>query len=289
MAHLITGNKFDPDKDIPDLDGRVYVVTGGTAGIGFGITAHLLQHNAARVIVLSQKEEHADESKEELKKYGDESRIEWIQLDLKDLKQTDKVAKRLTNERQIDALICNAGEGVGKYNETVDGIACPSETTFTSLDEINTDLGPANLYNRTKLAQVLTVRTLARRMENNEPGFQTNKQMGPWINATHPGGVSTDQQDQAIDAYGSLGKLGVKAVRPLLSDPVSKGCRSGLFAATSDDITKGGIQGQYIVPDRKVTEPSKKAMDVELGENLWRLSEQLLVEKLGTLPYVHSV
>lgn len=328
MAHLITGNKFDPDKDIPDLNGRVYVVTGGTAGIGFGITAHLLQHNAARVIVLSQKEEHADESKEELKKYGDESRIEWIQLDLKDLKQTDKVAKRLTNERQIDALICNAGEGVGKYNETVDGIdshfqvnhlsqfhllrilfpvlqrtpasrlvlmssdlhrACPSKTTFTSLDEINTDLGPANLYNRTKLAQVLTVRTLARRMENNEPGFQTNKQMGPWINATHPGGVSTDQQDQAIDAYGTLGKLGVKAVRPLLSDPVSKGCRSGLFAATSDDITKEGIQGQYIVPDRKVTEPSKNAMDVELGENLWRLSEQLLVEKLGTLPYVHNV
>ena len=24
MAHLITGNKFDPNKDIPDLDGKVY-------------------------------------------------------------------------------------------------------------------------------------------------------------------------------------------------------------------------------------------------------------------------
>ena len=124
--------------------------------------------------------------------------------------------------------------------------ACPSETTFTSLGEINTDLGPANLYNRTKLAQVLTVRALVRRMENNEPGFQTNKQMGPWINATHPGGVSTDQQEQAVDAYGTMGKIGVKAVGPLLSDPVEKGCRSGLFAATSDDIAKEGIQGQYV-------------------------------------------
>ena len=134
MAHLITGNKFNPDKDIPDLSGRVwgiflstaqmqrvgqplmciltqvYVVTGGTAGIGFGITAHLLQHNAARVILLSQKEEHADEAMVELKKYGDSSRVEWIQLDLKNLKQTDEVAKRLTNEQQIDAvshLLCN--------------------------------------------------------------------------------------------------------------------------------------------------------------------------------------
>lgn len=40
-----------------------------------------------------------------------------------------------------------------------------------------------------------------------------------------------------------------------------------------------------IVPDRKVTEPSKQARDEELGENLWRLSEQILQEKLGGLSY----
>lgn len=39
------------------------------------------------------------------------------------------------------------------------------------------------------------------------------------------------------------------------------------------------------MPDRKVTEPSKEARDEALGENLWRLSEQMLVEKLGGLPY----
>lgn len=114
-------------------------MTGGTAGIGFGITAHLLQHNAAKIILLSQKEEHADEAIEALKEYGDTSKVQWIQLDLKDLKQTDSVAKQLQSENQIDAvrlsilrhtheanrgsqLICNAGEGVGKYNQTVDGL-----------------------------------------------------------------------------------------------------------------------------------------------------------------------
>ena len=124
--------------------------------------------------------------------------------------------------------------------------ACPSSTTFTSLEEINTDLGPMNLYSRSKLAQILTVRALVRRMENNEPGFQSNKEMGPWINATHPGGVSTGQQQQAIDAYGTKGKIGVKAVKPFLKDPVDDGCRSGLFAATSEDVTKERIQGQYV-------------------------------------------
>ena len=83
---------------------KVYIVTGGTAGIGFGITAHLLQHNASRILLLSQKEEHADEAVEELKKYGDASKVHWVQCDLKDLKKTDQVAKQLTSEKQIDAV-----------------------------------------------------------------------------------------------------------------------------------------------------------------------------------------
>ncbi|KAI4121229.1 MAG: hypothetical protein LQ338_006484 [Usnochroma carphineum] len=324
MVSILTGNKFDPNKDIPDLSGKVYIVTGGTAGIGFGITAHLLQHNPAKIILLSQKEEHAEEATEGLKKYGDTSRVKWVQLDLKDLKQTESVAKQLQNEKQIDALICNAGVGVGKYEQTVDDLdshfqvnylsqfllsmmlwpnlqatpnsrlvlqssdlhrACPSSTTFSSVPEINTDIGPANLYNRSKLAQVLTVRAMARRMEENQPGFQSPKATGPWVLATHPGGVSTDQQQQAIEAYGTKGKVGVAAVKPFLKDPIDEGCRPALFAATSDDVVKEKIQGQYIVPDRKVTEPSNQAKNVELGENLWRLSEQILQEKLGDLPY----
>lgn len=122
-------------------------------------------------------------------------------------------------------------------------------------------------------------------MENNEPGFQAPKYNGLWVNATHPGGVNTDQQEQAVEAYGTKGKIGVAVVRPFLKDPTDKGCRPALFAAASEDIIKEGIQGGYIVPDRKVTDPSKQAQDVELGENLWRLSEQILKEKLGSLPY----
>ncbi|CAL8577106.1 hypothetical protein XPA_002952 [Xanthoria parietina] len=288
MVSILTGNKFDPNKDIPDLNGKVYIVTGGTAGIGFGITAHLLQHNPASIFLLSQKEEHADEAMEELKKYGDTDKVHWIHCDLKDLKQTDSAAKQLQGEKRIDALICNAGEGVGNYNETVDGLdshfqvnhlsqfhlammlwpnleatpnarlvlqssdlhrACPSSTTFSSVEEINTDLGAMNLYNRTKLAQVLAVRAMARRMEDNQPGFQSPKDTGPWVIATHPGGVNTDQQEQAVDAYGTIGKIGVKAIRPFMKDPVDQGCRSALFAATSEDVVKEKLQGQYVSSD----------------------------------------
>ena len=62
--------------------------------------------------MLSQKEEHAEDAIEELKKYGDASKVRWVQCDLKDLKKTDEVAKHLTGEKQIDAVrpslsICN--------------------------------------------------------------------------------------------------------------------------------------------------------------------------------------
>lgn len=79
-------------------------MTGGTAGIGFGITAHLLQHHASKIILVSQKEEHAKEAKEELKTYGDTSKVHWIQCDLKDLKRTNEVAQELKIEQQIDAV-----------------------------------------------------------------------------------------------------------------------------------------------------------------------------------------
>ncbi|KAI1757362.1 hypothetical protein F4782DRAFT_526122 [Xylaria castorea] len=78
----------------------------------------------------------------------------------------------------------------------------------------------------------------------------------PWINATHPGAV----------AYGTLGKIGAKAVRPFMKDPVDGGCRPMLFAATSDAVVKEKIDGAYTVPDRKVADPGTQALDEELQE-----------------------
>ena len=124
-------------------------------------------------------------------------------------------------------------------------------THFATLSEINTDLGPNSLYSRTKLAQILFVRALARRccMRDNETeGIQQRSKhdKGPWINATHPGGVATDQLAQAVDAYGTMGKVGVTAVKPFMKDPLDEGCRAALFAATSEAVVTEGIQGQYV-------------------------------------------
>ncbi|KAK3703689.1 hypothetical protein LTR37_014267 [Vermiconidia calcicola] len=313
-------NKFDPNTDIPDLSGKVYVVTGGSAGIGFGICAHLLQHNCATLYLLGKKQEHLNSAYENLKTYGDASRVKLFQIELGDLTQTALVAKHLASElTRLDALILNAGLGVGKYEESKDGIdthmqvnviaqhhlmmtllplllktsdsrlvfqssefhhMLTSNPDFSSLAELNKDIGASPLYARSKLAQVLLMRYMhklkTQSSGSNALGLEAGK--APWINATHPGGVVTDQQEQAIDAYGTAGKLGVKAVRPFMKDPEDEGCRSALFAATAPEVE----DGEYYVPDCKVTDVSKEAKDEQLGENLWRLVEGVLKEKLGT-------
>ena len=316
-------NTFDPNKDIPDLSGKIYIVTGGSAGIGYGICAHLLQHNPAKLYLLGNKEQHLAEAQEGLAKFGDTSKIETIQVDLQDLHQTDRVAKDLASRlTQLDGLVCNAGIGVGEYSEIADGIDSHMQINvfsqhhlamtllpilaktpgsrlvlqssdmhrlgnedekFLDLAEINRDIGPTNLYCRSKLAQILLVQAFSRRKAQGKLGLQAGG--APLINATHPGAVSTDQPEQAIDAYGMMGKLGVKAVRPFMKEPVDQGCRPALFAVAGEDVVKDQIDGRYIVPDRKVTDVSKKAQDEGLQERCWRLTMAVLREKLGELSY----
>lgn len=123
----MTKNTFDPNTDIPDLSGQVHLVTGGSAGIGYGIVAHLLQHNPEKIYLLSRKEEHAQEAIDGLKDWGDINRVEWIQADFADLKQTNEVAQTLKKKiTRLDSLVSNAGLGVGKYWETKDGLGMSS-------------------------------------------------------------------------------------------------------------------------------------------------------------------
>lgn len=142
----------------------------------------------------------------------------------------------------------------------------PSSTEFTSVKEINTDVGATELCARSKLAQILITRELAGRLDKGELRFsQAPSHRLIIINATHPGGVKTPQQDQMPAAYFEMaGTVIAKIVRPLMTDPVKHGCCSGLFAATRPEIVEGeGVHGQYIMPDKKIGEVSKKSQDDE--------------------------
>ncbi|KAF2718639.1 NAD(P)-binding protein [Polychaeton citri CBS 116435] len=317
-----TSDKFDPSKDIPDLTGKVYIVTGGTKGIGFGICAHILEHNPEKLYILGSRDESLCEAYAELKVYGDVSaKVEPIKCDLNNLNEVHEVARKLLSELQrLDALVLNAGLGVGPYELSKDGIdthmqvnviaqhhlmmlllpkllATPdsrivmqssefhrigtSGIEFASVEELNQDIGATKLYARTKLALVLIQQALMRRKASSKLGLQSGK--APWIITTHPGAVSTDQQEQAVEAYGAIGKIGVAAVRPFMKDALSEGCRPALYAATDGDISSGRFDGTYIVPDKAVNDISQQAKDEQLQEKCVKLVEGILKDKLGSV------
>ncbi|THH15916.1 hypothetical protein EW146_g4640 [Bondarzewia mesenterica] len=94
--------------DIPDLTGKVIMVTGGNTGIGKETIKGLLQHNAT-VYLAARSPSKAKEAIEELKaSTGKEAR--FLQLDLSDLKSIKQSAREFTeNEKELHVLINNAG------------------------------------------------------------------------------------------------------------------------------------------------------------------------------------
>jgi WW domain-containing oxidoreductase len=123
----------------------------------------------------------------------------------------------------------------------------PSNVKFESLEEINKDIGPSYLYNRSKLAQILFIRGLVQRLNDGRVGDGKNIGLtNLFCNATNPTAVSTGQQDQLEEAYGTVGKIVVAIGRPFMKDPITDGCLPALFAATAEDIKTENITGQYV-------------------------------------------
>jgi len=123
LATLLS-RRFRPE-DIPNLTGRVAIVTGGSAGIGY-YDAFELAGAGAKVFIISANEEkgkqaEADISKA-LKEKGSTGNVSWIGVDLGTLKEVDAVAKKLAEEERLDIIICNAGIGQAPFGMTDDGL-----------------------------------------------------------------------------------------------------------------------------------------------------------------------
>lgn len=186
----------------------------------------------------------------------------------------------------------------------------PKQTRFETLAELNQDLGTEAHYYRSKLAQILIVRQLALRagaMSNTNNGQARKAVDHPHcvgkeafvveeevvapahvdvrvlVNATHPGDYNrTALTDNLRVTFGFLGWLLLLILGPFMSDPMTEGCHSALFACTPNaDLLRRLPNGQYIVPSKRIIEPSPRGRDdAGLGENVWRLSMELLDKKL---------
>ncbi|KAJ7303689.1 NAD-P-binding protein [Mycena albidolilacea] len=104
------GRKSIREEDLVDLHGKVVLVTGGNAGIGY-TTVQMLARKGAKVYMGARNGVRAAEAIERLKaeNLGDGS-VHWLEVDLSDPRLASQAAKEfLKREERLDILINNAG------------------------------------------------------------------------------------------------------------------------------------------------------------------------------------
>ena len=209
------------------LDGKTVIITGGNTGIGKETAIDLAKRNA-RVIVACRSQEKGKKAEVDIRKESGSSNVHFRQIDLASFKSIRKFAKEvLSKESRIDILINNAGVMYCPFGKTEDGfetqfgvnhlghflltnlllkkieqapkgriiIVSSVGHTYASkldLDMINSEAhySPFDAYHKSKLANVLFTKALAKRL------WRTGTDVT--VNSLHPGAVDTELARHSI-------------------------------------------------------------------------------------------
>ncbi|KAH7313603.1 retinol dehydrogenase 12 [Stachybotrys elegans] len=115
-------------SECPNLEGKVAVITGGSEGIGYGVTYTLLRHNIKKLFILSVAEDVVKGAKDAIaqdKDLGPEAaeKTIWKQCDLGDWERVKDVAEEIKSSTdRLDILVNNAGRGIMTYQLTEYGV-----------------------------------------------------------------------------------------------------------------------------------------------------------------------
>lgn len=273
-----------------DMTGRVVLITGANTGIG-RVTARELALRGAHVFLACRSQAKTQVVLDEIaQRSGGTAKAEFIALDLGDLDSVRRCADEfLARDLPLHVLINNAGLA-GQKGMTASGFeltfgtnhvghflltrllldklkaSAParivvvaskahrhvSSIDFSTLQQPTRSIGGLKEYSISKLANVLFVAELARRL------------MGTGVHAyaLHPGVVASEVWRGVPDFMARVLK------RFMLS--TEEGAATTLYCATSAQCAE---QSGLYYDDCAVREPSLAARDHELAERLWRESE----------------
>ncbi|KAI1133709.1 retinol dehydrogenase 12 [Nemania abortiva] len=311
-AENLATHQFSLD-DVPDLTGKVAVVTGGSEGIGYGVTHTLLKHNIAKVYILSISEEVVKGAREAITKELGQSaadRTKWFQCDLADWKRAKDVADEIRKDTdRLDILVNNAGRGVMTYQLTEYGVDRHMAVNHMGHVVLTSHLLPlmGKTADKGNIVRIVNQASNAHQQAPNDTRFENleelNQNLGPnsqygrsklanmlysryftrkvtragqpniLMNSTHPGFVSTKMSKEDILEPFPLGGYAMVGIDPFKKNQF-EGAKPAIFAATVTDQS-----GQYICPPAVPESGSELAQDDALADRLMRLTRQVIMEK----------
>lgn len=295
------------------MEGKVVVITGGNAGVGFE-TAKVVANQGAKVIVACRNKERGESATKEIIKATGNSKVIFKGLDLQSLESVRNFAEQIIREEEkIDVLINNAGmsddRGASSWLKGGNHLSEDKLEIVTQTNHLSHFL-LTNLL-REPLARANSARVVNLSSAANKSGiidlsninYETNHKKealaktyansklmnilftvelnkrwssyGVSSYAVHPGFV----RSAFFGNYREGRKQLVEVLSYLLGKSSWQGAQSSLFAAMEPGIEKEdrGLAGTLIADCRRADYLcNKKAWDKVLSEGLWKRSEELV-------------
>ena len=297
------------EEDIPDLTGKIAVVTGANSGTGYEAT-RALASKGATVVMSCRNLEKAEAAAEKIKNKIPEAKLEIVQLDLSDLSSVKKFAESYSEKHEtLDLLLNNAGIMMPPYSKTVDGfelqlgtnhmghfaltglllnlliatkgsrVVTMSSTAHTraefDFDDISLEdtYSRVSAYGRSKLANLLFAYEFQRKLD--DAGIKMLS------NAAHPGWSATSLQTTG-PREGSGGRIRSWALRFgnfIFAQSAAMGALPMLYGVISPDAEGGVYYGPRSLGGwrgyPKKTESNDLSHNKDDAKKLWELSEEL--------------
>ncbi len=295
---MMTQQKWDEDQ-IPDLSGRVAIVTGSSSGIGWH-TARALAEHGADVVLAVRNRQKGEKAMAAIHENSPQVRLHLMMLDLADLQSVQQFVSGFRKKfDRLDLLINNAGVMMPPYSKTRDGFELQMGTNHLGHFALTGQL--LDLLQNTPQSRIVNVSSLAHRYGDidfddlhwEKRKYKAMKAYGdsklanlyftfelarrlkpaggnPMVLAAHPGWAHTDLQ-RHVALFRWLG--------PLLAQDARMGALPTLYAAVSDQVQAGDFIGPDGAGQRKgfpVKVPARAvAYQPEAWQNLWSLTESL--------------
>lgn len=288
--------------DIPNLSGKLAVVTGATGGLGYE-TALALAGAKATVVLAGRNAGKGADALARIRAVHPRADISFETLDLGSLASIEAFAA--AQKRHIDILVNNAGVMMPPSRKTtVDGFELELGTnhlghfaltarlmpllrggrvvTVSSIahrtGSINFDdlqlersYNPTRAYNQSKLANLLFAFELQRRSDAAGWGITSI--------AAHPGVSSTDLIQNGMGMNGGMLAPAARFFVGIFGHAPAAGALPQIFAATSPDAKAGEYYGpngfMEITGAPGVAKARPQAHDKATAARLWTISEQL--------------
>ncbi|ETI29065.1 hypothetical protein G647_01518 [Cladophialophora carrionii CBS 160.54] len=304
-------HKFDPDKDVPDLAGKVIIVTGGNSGCGKETVLQLAKHNPGCIYLAARSQAKYDDAMKDISAAAPNANVRFLEMDLSSLASVKQAADQvMADSERVDILVNNAGIMAHPHGLSKDGYEIQFATNhmgpalFTRLllplmqRTASQPAADVRIVNVSSAAHMMTTgpgihfEKLKTPMESTNPGMIYGQsklanvlharelaKRYPEILSTsiHPGRVETNLTNVMFDVNGINGRF--QKIFDSLAGPltVQQGALTQIWAATWNRTEVKN--GAYYVPVGKEHSGSKRSRDVELAKKLWQWTETELAAK----------